>query len=53
MTFNVYLAQFDIAPTRKLIISRCKIAKYVTSHVRNVTTFDKGGGRSQNNMKFV
>ena len=53
MTFNVHLAQFDVAPTRtragislicdylinglnkkysNLIISRCKIAKYVTSH---------------------
>ena len=32
MAFNVHLAQFDVAPTRNLIISRCKIAKYVTSH---------------------
>ena len=32
MTFNVHLAQFDVAPTRNLITSRCKIAKYVTSH---------------------
>ena len=48
MIFNVHLAQFDVAPTRNLIISRCKIAKYVTSHkigggLRNVTTCDKGG----------
>ena len=32
MTFNVHSAQFDVAPTRNLIISICKIAKYVTSH---------------------
>jgi hypothetical protein len=32
ITFNVHLAQFDVAPTRNLIISRCKIAIYVTSH---------------------
>ena len=49
MTFNVHLAQFDVAPTRSLIISRCKIAKYVTSHLvegglRNVTMCDKGAG---------
>ena len=31
MAFNVHLAQFDVAPTRNLIISRCKIAKYVMS----------------------
>ena len=30
MTFNVHLAQLDVAPTR-ILISRCKIAKYVTS----------------------
>ena len=46
MTFVVYLAQFDFAPTPNLIISRCKIAKYVTSHkvggLINVTTCDKG-----------
>ena len=28
MTFIVHLEQFDVAPTRNLIISRCKIAKY-------------------------
>ena len=34
MTFNVlHFVQFDVAPTRNLIISRCKIAKYVTSHL--------------------
>ena len=48
MTFNVHLAQFEVAPTRNLIISKCKIAKYVTSHkvgaLRYVTTCDKGGG---------
>ena len=50
MTFNVHLAQCDVAPTRNLIISRRKIAKYVTSHLvggrglRNVTTCDKDGG---------
>jgi hypothetical protein len=47
MTFNVHLAQFDVAPTRNLIISRRKIAKYVTfiryGSLRNVTTCDKGG----------
>ena len=32
MTFNVHLAQFDVAPTGNLIIFRYKIAKYVTSH---------------------
>ena len=32
MTFNIDLAQFDVAPTRNLIFSRCKVAKYVTSH---------------------
>ena len=32
MTFNVHLAQFDVAPICNLIISRCKITKYVTSH---------------------
>ena len=31
-TFNVHLAQFDVAPTRNLLIYRCKIAKYVTTH---------------------
>ena len=49
MTFNVHLAQFDVAPNRNLIISRRKIAKYVTSHyvrwgLRNVTICDKGRG---------
>ena len=49
MAFNVHLAQFNVAPTRNLIISRCKIAKHVTSHsvgeggLRNVTTWDKRG----------
>ena len=55
MTFNVHLAQFDVAPTRNLIISRCNIAKYVTSlggGLRNVTTCDKGG-RGKKIMKFV
>ena len=56
MTFNVHLAQFDVEPTLNLIISRCKIAKYVTSHyvggLRNVTTCDKGG-RGKKIMKFV
>ena len=56
MTFNVFLAQFDVAPTRNLIIYRCKIAKYVTSHLvggglRNVTACDKGGEGSKI-MKF-
>ena len=32
MTFNVHLAQFDVAPTLNLIISRGKSAKYATSH---------------------
>ena len=32
MTFHVHLAQFDVAPTRNLIMSRSKIAKDVTSH---------------------
>ena len=50
MTFNVHLAQFDVAPTRNLIISRCKISNYVTSHwgkgggLRNATTCDKDRG---------
>ena len=47
MTFNVHLAQFDVAPTRNLIIPRCKIAKYVTSHyggLRNLASCDKEGG---------
>ena len=51
MTFNVHLVQFNVAPTCNLIISRCKIAKYVMSHLvgqggvglRNVTIFDKEG----------
>ena len=59
MTFNVHLAQFDVEPTRNLIISRYKISKYVTSHsmgggdrLRNMTTCDKGG-RGKKIMKFV
>jgi hypothetical protein len=32
LTFNIHLAQFEVAPTHNLIIYRCKIAKYVTSH---------------------
>ena len=52
MTFNVQLAQFDVAPILNLIISRCKIAKYVTSHkvggLRNVNTCDKEGEGSKN-----
>jgi hypothetical protein len=46
MTFNVHLAQLDVAPTRNLIISKCKIEKYVT-------TCDKDGGGVKNIMKFV
>ena len=56
MTFNVHLAQFDVAPTRYLITFRCKIAKYVTLHkvggLRNVTTCDKEG-RGKKILKFV
>ena len=56
MTFIVNLAQFDVAPTRNLIISRCKIAKYVTSHLvgglRNMTICDKRR-RGKKIMKFV
>ena len=52
MTFNVHLAQFDVAPTRKLIISRFKIAKYNVTlgegGLRNVTTCDKEGEGSKN-----
>ena len=56
MTFNVHLAQFDVAPTRNLIISRRKIAKCDVTlgggGLRNVTTCDKGG-RGKKIMKFV
>ena len=57
MTFNVHLAQFDVALTRNLIISRCKTAKCDVTLVgegglRNVNTCDKGG-RGQKIMKFV
>ena len=47
MTLNVHLAQFDVAPTRNLIISSCKIAKCdvtLGGGLRNVTTCDKRGG---------
>ena len=44
MTFNVHLAQFDDAPTRNLIISRCKIAKYVVTLGMKCETFDKDWG---------
>ena len=56
MTFNVHLAQFDVAPTRNLIVSRCKITKYDVTlggrDLRNVTTFDRRG-RGKQIMKFV
>ena len=59
MTFNVHLAQFDVVPSRNLIISRCKIAKYVTSHLvewgglRNVTICDKGGGVKNHEIRVT
>ena len=55
MTFNVHLTQFDVAPTRNLIIYRCKNCKMcdvtLGGGLRNVTTCDKGG-RGKKNLEI-
>ena len=58
MTFNVHLAQFDVAPTRtragiSLIwdyLIKCKIFDVTLGRgdLRNVTTCDKDGGGVKN-----